>query len=122
MSQLVVATATLECSKGTTPSALAVPSCDVNGGNQLRATIQDYKPNVNVKPFGMCTSSANPQVAAANNTPQPCQPLTTTPWSPGSSTVRLGNQLALSSDSTCNCQWGGVIRVDAPGQTSIKMG
>ena len=41
-----------------------------------------------VPPFGLCTSMANPQVAAATAaaqnvlTPQPCQPVLS-PWSPG---------------------------------------
>ena len=121
MSQLVVAGASLKCSMGTAPSQLAIPSGDVSGANQRGATVQDYMPNVNVKPFAMCTSTSNPQVASAKS-PQPCVPVIQAPWTPGSATVNLPSGAALTADSKCSCQWSGVIEVDKPGQTTAEVG
>ena len=62
----VVNTAQLMCSQGMAPSALVVlPLNRVMSGNQPAANIMDYKPMVNILPFGMCRSPANPVVAAA---------------------------------------------------------
>ena len=67
-------------------------------------------------------SPANPAVAAATAaafgvlTPQPCIPVTISPWVPGAATVLLGNQPALDNTCTLNCMWGGVIQVAMPGQ------
>jgi Domain of unknown function (DUF4280) len=94
----------LRCSFGIAPSQLAVlPVNRVNTSNQPAATIMDHQPMVNIAPFGMCMSLANPAVAAA-------------PWVPGATTVLLGNQPALDNTCTLNCIWGGVIQVAMPGQ------
>ncbi|HET9395712.1 MAG TPA: DUF4280 domain-containing protein, partial [Nitrospiraceae bacterium] len=90
--------------------------------NQPEATILDHIPMVNIMPFGMCMTPSNPQVAAATSaalgvlTPQPCIPVTSTPWTPGAPTVLIASLLALDNISTCNCMWGGVITVADPGQ------
>jgi uncharacterized Zn-binding protein involved in type VI secretion len=130
MSQLVVANAQLQCPFGIAPSTLGVvpmgPSLNQSGG-QFVATIQDFKPMVNIRPFGMCTTPSNPQVAAATAaalgvlTPQPCIPVTTAPWAPGSPTVMVGGQPALNNTSKCMCSWGGVISVVMPGQMSVTV-
>jgi hypothetical protein len=89
------------------------------------ATIMDNKPMVNILPFAMCNSLANPTVAAATAaalgvlTPMPCIPATVAPWTPGSPTVLLGNQPALTNQSTCMCTWGGVITITNPGQVTV---
>jgi hypothetical protein len=87
----------------------------------------DYVPMMNIMPFGMCTSPANPQVAAATAaalgvlTPQPCIPATSSPWTPGSPQVMLANQPALNDTSTCMCMWAGVITITNPGQTEAQI-
>src|SRR5215216_4078697 len=94
MSQEVCNGAVLMCSFGVAPSALTVlpKGPPVNATKQLAANIMDHAPMVNIKPFGMCTSLANPQVAAATSaasgvlTPQPCIPVVPAPWAPGSVT------------------------------------
>lgn len=120
MAKLTLHGAALKCSMGTTQSALSVsPHRRVVGVNQAVATIQDYSPGTNIKPFGLCTSLANPAVATARS-PQPCVPLVTEPWTPGSPSVAFANERALTSDSTCSCKWGGTIAIAEPGQQSME--
>ena len=83
MAKLVVKGAQLTCSMGTSPAALTVlPPNMTTGDDNDAANIQDMQPMVNIAPFGMCQSMANPQVAAATAaaqgvlTPQPCMPMT----------------------------------------------
>ncbi|WP_321801384.1 DUF4280 domain-containing protein [Caballeronia sp. J97] len=120
--------ATLQCSFGVTPSTLVVlPVNRVRCEGPLAANIMDHAPLVNIMPFGMCTSQANPEVAAATAaafgtpTPMPCVPATMTPWAPGAVTVLLGNQPSLDNVSTCLCNWGGVVTIVDPAtrQTQI---
>lgn len=86
------------------------------------ANIMCNKPMVNIPPFGMCTSLANPTVASATSaalgvlTPMPCVPATAAPWTPGSATVMVDNMPALNNTSKCMCNWGGVIQFTVPGQ------
>jgi hypothetical protein len=115
--------AMLMCSFGVAPSTLTVlPVNRTMTGNMPAANIMDHIPMVNIMPFGMCTSLANPTVAAATAaalgvlTPMPCIPATATPWTPGAPTVLLGNMPALNNTSTLMCNWGGVISITAPGQ------
>jgi hypothetical protein len=116
-------TAQLMCSFGAAPSALVVlPVNRVLTSNQPAANIMDHKPLINIMPFGVCSSPANPSVAAATAaalgvlTPMPCVPNTPAPWVPGIPPVLIGNQPAI--DNTCKlmCMWGGVIQVLMPGQ------
>ena len=91
------------------------------------ANIMDNIPMVNVPPFAMCSSLANPTVAAATTaalgvlTPMPCVPVTPAPWTPGSATVMLANMPALNNTCTLNCIWGGVITFSQPGQTTVQI-
>lgn len=86
------------------------------------ANIMDNKPFVNILPFGMCNSIANPTVAAATAaalgvlTPMPCIPATIAPWMPGSPTIIVGNAPALTAQSQLMCAWGGLIQISFPGQ------
>lgn len=119
--------ATLSCSFGAAPSVMNVlPVARVMSSMAL-ASIMDNMPLMNILPFGMCSSMANPMVAAATAaalgvlTPMPCIPVTTAPWMPGVPTVLIGNKPAL--DNTCKlmCNWGGVIQVVNPGQMNIMV-
>ncbi|MEM6471580.1 MAG: DUF4280 domain-containing protein [Planctomycetota bacterium] len=124
-----VMSGTCQCSFGTAPSSLMVipkgPPIMVSG--LLRANIMDNVPMVNVMPFGMCSSMANPQVASATAaasgvlTPMPCVPATTAPWAPGSPSVLLNNSPALNNSSKLACMWAGVISISNPGQTSVMV-
>ena len=123
MPQHVCSGAQLMCSMGLAPSALVVlPLNRMMTNHQPAGNIMDHKPMLNVMPFGVCTSLANPTVAAATSaalgvlTPMPCVPNTPAPWVPGAPTALLGHQPSL--DNTCKlmCAWAGVISVVMPGQ------
>lgn len=120
--------AQLMCTFGVAPSVYNVlPAKQVMAGNMPAATIMDTAPMVNVMPFGVCTSIANPTVASATAaalgvlTPMPCIPAPAGPWVPGSSTVLVGNLPACSQGSTLNCAYGGVISVVSPGQMTVTV-
>ena len=119
--------AMLQCSFGVAPSTLVVlPANRVLTGTPA-ANIMDNKPILNVPPFGMCQSLANPTVAAATAaamgalTPMPCVPVTPAPWIVGAPTVLIGNMPALNNTSKLMCTWGGVISINNPGQTTTQV-
>jgi Domain of unknown function (DUF4280) len=123
MPQQVVAGAMLQCSFGVAPSSLLVPPLSRTQSSYMpAANIMDQKPFVNIVPFGMCTSLANPSVAAATSaalgvlTPMPCVPVIPAPWTPGAPTVLVGGLPALDNTSKCMCMWAGVISIMMPGQ------
>ena len=127
MSMQVCAGAMLQCSFGVAPSTLVVlPENRVLTGTPA-ATIMDNKPIVNIPPFGMCTSLANPTVAAATAaalgvlTPMPCVPATVAPWVVGAPTVLIGNMPALDNTSKLMCMWAGVIQVVTPGEFTVQI-
>lgn len=119
--------ASLQCSFGMAPSVFQVLPNNKTVTTMPIATIMDNKPLVNVMPFGMCSSLANPTVASATAaawgvlTPMPCMPVTTAPWAPGSPTVLIANYPALNNSSKLICNWGGVISVASPGTTNIQV-
>jgi uncharacterized Zn-binding protein involved in type VI secretion len=87
------------------------------------ANILDFVPMTNVPPMGMCTSLANPTVAAATSaalgvlTPMPCVPVTVSPWTPQAPKTLIAGAPALTTGSTCNCAWAGVIMLTNGGAT-----
>ncbi|MGH9187371.1 MAG: DUF4280 domain-containing protein [Acidimicrobiales bacterium] len=127
MALAVTAGATILCSFGMAPSTLVPTPKPMTASSMPAATIMDHAPLVNIPSFGMCTSLANPTVAAATSaalgvlTPMPCIPATATPWVPGSPTFLVGGQPALNNMSKCMCNWGGVISIVQPGQVSMQI-
>ncbi|MEE9686088.1 DUF4280 domain-containing protein [Lelliottia amnigena] len=122
MPEQVVMGALLSCSFGSMSAKLTVqPLNRYRVEGQFAACIMDHKPMVNIAPFGMCNSMANPQVSAATAaaigalTPMPCIPLTSTPWMSGATKSFIAKQPALHSQCTCLCSWGGQIKIDQPG-------
>jgi hypothetical protein len=120
--------AMLQCSFGVAPSSLVVlPQNQTLTGALPAANIMDNKPLANILPFGMCNSPSNPTVAAATAaalgvlTPMPCVPVTAAPWIVGAPTVLVGNMPALNDSSKLMCNWGGVIQVVNPGQTTVMI-
>lgn len=128
MAMHVCSGAMLQCSFGLAPSSLMVlPTNQMLTANMPAANIMDNIPLVNIMPFGMCTSLANPAVASATAAamgvlaPMPCMPATASPWAPGASTVMLGNMPALNDTSTLTCSYGGVISILFPGQLQEQL-
>ncbi len=119
--------ASLMCPFGMAPSVLSVLPVNRTMTKTPLANIMDNKPFVNILPFGMCSSLANPTVASATAaalgvlTPMPCVPVTTAPWAPGSPTVLIGGQPALNNTSKLICAWGGVIQITNPGTMNIMV-
>ncbi|MDQ5838353.1 MAG: DUF4280 domain-containing protein [Acidobacteriota bacterium] len=119
--------AMLQCSFGAAPSSLVVLPSNRVLTQTPAATIMDYAPLVNIMPFGMCSSPANPTVAAATAaalgvlTPMPCVPATAAPWIVGAPTVLIGGMPALDNNSKLMCNWGGVIQIVSPGQTKMMI-
>jgi hypothetical protein len=131
MGEIVVNGATLACSRSVPPGTttlVVLPTPRVQSGNQPVATVMDTKPMVNVPSFGMCTAETNPTVIAATaaaagaKSPGLCTPVIPAPWTPGSPTVKVGNQPALTSDSSCMCAYLGKITIKAAGQKTTTTG
>lgn len=120
--------ATMMCSFGMAPSVLNVlptgKTICTPAGLPL-ATVMDNKPFVNIMPFGMCQSMANPAVASATAaalgvlTPMPCTPVIPGPWTPGCTTLMLGGKPVLHQNCKLMCAYAGVIQINNPGQATI---
>ncbi|MDO5321172.1 MAG: DUF4280 domain-containing protein [Bacteroidia bacterium] len=127
MGKFVTMGAMLQCSFGMAPSPLTVVGMRPMNQNMPMANIMDFAPMVNIKPFGMCQSMSNPQVAAATAaamgvlTPMPCIPVISAPWNPGAQ-VKVCQMPALLDNGKCMCAWGGQISVTFPGQGSQATG
>jgi hypothetical protein len=85
------------------------------------ARITDNVPGVNITPFGLCRSPANPSVAAATAAalgvliPMPCWPVPAGPWISPVIRTSAGGIPLLAAGGTCICAFGGVITVQMPG-------
>ena len=126
MGIVVVTGASLMCSFGTTPATLTATSQSTClGCSKPMATVTDVSAGTNISGFGMCSSMANPQVAAATAaamgvlTPQPCTMVPMGIWSSGSS-VLVGGKPVLTGEGCLMCGMGmGKITITSPGQTTI---
>ncbi len=126
MGQQVVNSASCACTFGSAPSSLGVlPANCVMACSQPAATIMDNIPFLNVMPFGMCSSIANPAVAAATTaalgvlTPQPCTPVPAGPWVAGKPTVLIASKPILNNSSILMCSYAGVISITYAGQATV---
>lgn len=125
----VVSGAMLTCTFGLAPSTLNVlPINRTMCGGMPAANIMDNVAFLNIPPFGMCNSMANPMVIAATTaalgvlTPMPCMPMTPAPWIVGEPTVLMGPMLALTNSCKLMCIWAGVIAISVPGQFQTMVG
>jgi hypothetical protein len=119
--------ATMMCSFGVAPSSLVVVPVTRVLTKTPSANLNDQVPVANIPPFGACTSMANPTVAAATAaamgvlTPMPCVPATASPWIPAGFKVINNGMVAVDSSCKLMCNWGGVIQVLYPGQTTVVL-
>ena len=115
--------AQMVCTMGTGNAMLVVlPERRILLDGQPQANIMDHKSMTNIPSFGLCTSLANPVVAAATAahhgclTPMPCVPNTTSPWQKGHGKLLLKNFPALCMDDKLSCAWAGTITITDCGQ------
>jgi hypothetical protein len=122
---VVTSGATTLCTFGAAPGVLNVLPTGTTACSAPAATVMDIVPFVNIGPFSLCTSLANPAVASATAaalgvlTPMPCTPVIPAPWQPGSPTVQVMGRPALTNTSTCQCAYGGLITISVPGQITV---
>lgn len=90
MAKQVVMGTMMQCSFGVAPLSLIVlPVNRVMVENKPAVNIIDYKPVVNIPPFGMCGAPTNPAFIAATAVdlgvpiPVPCVPVTSASWAFG---------------------------------------
>ncbi len=123
MGRIACLGAMLQCSFGMAPSTFSVfdPTRPTLTPAKLPiGNIMDNKPIVNIPPFGMCQSMANPTVASATAaamgtlTPMPCMPVIVAPWAPPGQ-LRISNFPVLLDNACCMCTWGGQISIKFPG-------
>ncbi len=129
MSFCVCTGGVLGCSFGMTPAPFnALPAPRVLAGGCPAGTMTDMAPVVNIPPFGLCKSLANPTVAAATAaamgalTPMPCVPVPAGPWTDTAQKLTIGGQSAITNDSKLTCAWGGQITVQFAGQLTVMIG
>lgn len=115
--------AKLKCTQGDASSVFTVlPTKKVFIDGKPLAVISDTKPMVNVKPFGMCKSMANPTVAAATAANKgklkkmPCVPNTVGMWSEGISHF-TSDEMTPCNKSKCMCAFAGEISVQDVGHS-----
>ncbi len=117
----------MTCSFGMAPSMLNVLPIARTMSAMPLATIADNVPFVNIMPFGMCQSMANPTVAAATAaamgvlTPMPCTPMPAGPWVPGVPRVLVGGRPAINNMCKLTCSYGGMIQFTSPGCPTVQL-
>lgn len=127
MGLCVTGGAAMTCTFGMAPSVLTVlPAAQVMSAMPL-ACIADTIPFVNIAPFGMCQSMANPAVAAATAaamgalTPMPCTPVPAGPWTPGVPQVLVGGKPAVNDTCKLTCSYGGMIQFINSGCPTVQL-
>lgn len=108
MPKHITNTTQLKCDKGTAPTPIAVTSqsfMKIEG--KLQATEEDKKPNVNIKPFGLCS------VTHSLCVPAPVK------WQ-NTSVFEIDGKKELLDSSTCQCSVGGKISVIKSAQNFIE--
>lgn len=113
------------CTFGAAPTTLNILPANMVNATTSAGTIMDKTPLVNLPTFGMCSSPANPTVAAATAaalgvlTPMPCIPALAAPWAAGRPTILLKGNPILTNDSTLVCTYGGAISFSFAGQVLV---
>lgn len=127
MSNPVGENAFLECTFGNIPSLLHTNTINVSANALKLATIMDYVPLANIRPFGLCQSLANPMVASATTaamgvlTPMPCIPVIIAPWTNTHFKIKINGFPILTNESICYCAYAGCISVKLTTLQKIKI-
>lgn len=127
MSHPVNENALLECTFGNAISPLHTNTIQVSANMLKVATMMDFTPIMNIRPFGMCQSMINPMVASATAaamgvlTPMPCIPVIVAPWVDVNQKIKINNIPILKNDSKCYCAYGGCISVKMTTLLKIKI-
>lgn len=127
MKPVIVQGTMLKCSFGNAPTPIMVlPDKKVN--SMLPVAVKtDHVPFLNILPFGMCSNTANPMVAAATAaaygalTPMPCIPCTVSDWEQPCQKVKVHGKEAINMDSKLKCVYGGNIQAVAPIQPFVML-
>ena len=121
MSKQVNTGTLIKCSFGAIPSPLNVlPINKVLTVATLAAVMTDQRPLLNIMPFGLCQSPANPAVAAAFGAPMPCMPNIVSPWLPPAIKTQIANTPAINDQAKCFCCWGGMISIQQTIQQQVE--
>ncbi|MBO9620898.1 MAG: DUF4280 domain-containing protein [Niabella sp.] len=108
MPQKLTDTASLSCDKGTSPSQLAVTSQSFcYASEKLVATEQDKQANINIKAFGICSTTRKACI------PQPINWLQTTPKD------QINGYKIITEESYCMCALGGKITIQQKGHNGL---
>ena len=112
MSNFVCSGAKIYCSYGSCTSSLVVlPDRNVDLSVGPMANKVDHTPQKNIFSFGICS-----YLSAKANHPVKCSPATNSDWCICKEDVLVRNQPALTTDSFCKCQHGGIIKFNDDGQ------
>ncbi|UCA58607.1 DUF4280 domain-containing protein [Chryseobacterium rhizoplanae] len=108
MSQYITDTTQLKCDKGASPTPLTVTSQSfISIDGKLQATEEDKQPNINIKPFGVCS------ILRSSCTPSPIK------WD-NTSDFEIEGKKELLDNSTCQCSVGGEISVVNVSQNFVE--
>jgi len=118
--------ALVKCSFGVAPTPLTfLPLSMMMTPTGPIGSCVDFIPFLNVKPFGVCMSMANPMTAALTAaalgvfTPAPCIPIPLGPWMPSTTAMGMVGPI-LTASSCLNCMWGGCINILMPAQFMVQ--
>ena len=115
----------LSCPFGTVPTFMNILPKTLWGPTGPMATCTDCVPFLNIVPFGVCRSLLNPTTAALTAaafgvlTPGPCIPTPAGIWVPTKPNVIGPTGPVLTNNSILVCAFGGVIKVNSPGQFKV---
>lgn len=126
MANLVTQTATLQCSYGASSCSFVVTNVTTTQGvNNNAANINSDTAYSEISGFSTCYSPSNPVISGSGGTISStgCTPTFGSPWTPGSTTVQISSQGALTSTSTITCNYAaGTISITNAGEQTITVG
>jgi len=120
MAFFVIKGAKLGCPNGDAESLLEVTDPKGEGyiSGKSAANVMDFRPMVNIMPFGQCKSMGNPTVAAATAAnygklqPMPCTPLFAFEWENVTDPkIYVRGHPALMNDAKLTCMYLGPIEI-----------